>query len=175
MDWKGVGEFIKGNAGKGVALVGSLLTGNIPGAIAAGVSMVQSATGADTPEQALQVLQQDPASMLKLKALYYANEESVRQHLEAMTRLELEDKQAEHGEQQQTIRGGDVSTDEYVRRTRPMMARQSWYATIGYIIGMELLKAAGVVSTGPVVELALILIGPAGAYIGFRTVDKWKK
>lgn len=32
---KDVGEWIKGNAGAGAALAGSLLTGNVPGAVAA--------------------------------------------------------------------------------------------------------------------------------------------
>ena len=172
MDWSKVGTFISGNAGKGVALVGSLLTGNIPGAIAAGVSMVQSATGASTPEGAISELQNNPEAMLKLKELYYANEESVREHLATMEQARLEDAQKEHEQTQTTIRGGDVATDEYVRRTRPMMARQSWYATIGYVIGFEGAKALGVFSVGATMELALILIAPASAYLGLRTVDK---
>ena len=171
MQWNEVGKFLKNNAGKGVALVGSLLTGNLPGAMAAGMSLVTSATGTDSPEQALAELQSNPEAMLKLKELYYANEESVRQHIAEMERLRLEDAQKEHGETQDTIRGGDVATDEYVRRTRPMMARQSWYATIGYVIGFEGLKAFDV-GTGASMELALILIAPASAYLGLRTVDK---
>jgi len=171
MQWNEVGKFLKNNAGKGVALVGSLLTGNLPGAMAAGMSLVTSATGTDSPEQALAELQSNPEAMLKLKELYYANEESVRQHIAEMERLRLEDAQKEHGQTQDTIRGGDVATDEYVRRTRPMMARQSWYATIGYVIGFEGLKAFGT-GTGASMELALILIAPASAYLGLRTVDK---
>ena len=37
MNWSDVGDWIIGNAGNGFSLVGSLLTGNVAGAIAAGV------------------------------------------------------------------------------------------------------------------------------------------
>jgi hypothetical protein len=33
MSWSSVGEWLKTNTGSGLALVGSLLTGNVPGAI----------------------------------------------------------------------------------------------------------------------------------------------
>ena len=65
MDWSSVGDWIKGNAGSGAALVGSLLTGNIPGAVAAGMSLVSGATGTDNPSDALMQLQTNPDAMLK--------------------------------------------------------------------------------------------------------------
>ena len=39
MNWSDVGSWLKDNAGTGAALVGSLLTGNVPGAVAAGVAL----------------------------------------------------------------------------------------------------------------------------------------
>ena len=42
MNWKDVGAWVKKNAGPGAALVGSLVTGNVPGAVAAGVSIISS-------------------------------------------------------------------------------------------------------------------------------------
>lgn len=80
MSWGEVGDWIKNNAGKGAALVGSLLMGNVQGAIAAGVSLVSGATGTDDPAQALASLQSDPAALIKLKELYYQNEADVRRH-----------------------------------------------------------------------------------------------
>lgn len=53
MEWRDVGDWLKNNAGPGAALVGSLLTGNIPGAIAAGVSLVGGATGEANPDKSL--------------------------------------------------------------------------------------------------------------------------
>lgn len=175
MNWSGVGDWLKNNAGSGAALVGSLLTGNIPGAVAAGVSLVSSATGQNDPAKVLQSLQSDPTTMLKLRELAVQEEASIREHLRAMTELELKDRQAAHTEQQETIRGGDKAEDEYVRHTRPMMARQSWYATMGYVIGFEGLKMADVFSFGASMDLAMILIAPAAAYLGFRSLDKFKQ
>lgn len=172
MSWKKVGEWLKGNAKTGTALVGSLLTGNVPGAVAAGVALVASATGTDDPEQALQVLQNDPATTIKLRELAVQEDDSIRKHLQAMYEAELKDQQAAHKEQQDTIRTGDTAEDEYVRHTRPMMARQSWYATMVYVIGFEALHAFDVTSSGASFEIAALLIAPAGAYLGFRTVDK---
>lgn len=174
MDWSSVGEWIKSNAGPGASLIGSLLTGNVPGAIAAGVSMVSGATGHADPAKALESLQTDPATIIRLKEIAASEAASIRDHLRLMEEARLKDAQAAHKEQQDTIREGDNAADEYVRRTRPMMARQSWYATVAYIIAFEAFKAFGVVGTGAVVELALLLLGPAGAYLGFRSFDKWK-
>lgn len=91
MTWSRVGGWIKGNAGSGAALVGSLLTGNIPGAVAAGVSLVSSATGTNNPSEALAQLQQDPETLVRLKELAIENEQSIRSHIEAMSRIELEE------------------------------------------------------------------------------------
>lgn len=172
MDWKAVGEWLKDNAGTGAALVGSLLTGNAPGAVAAGVALVSSATGTNDPAKALEQLQGSAETMLKLRELAVKEQDNIREHIRLMEEARLKDLQAEQHEQQETIRGGDQATDEYVRRTRPRMARQSWYATAGYVIVFEALKASGVWSGGAVFELAMLLVAPAGAYLGFRTWDK---
>lgn len=175
MKWSDVGDWLKSNAGPGVALVGSLLTGNIPGAVAAGVSLVSSATGTTDPAQAMQYLQANPEAMIKLKELAYREAEGIRQHILAMEEARLKDEQEAHRQQQETIRGGDNASDEYVRHTRPMMARQSWYATAAYVIAFEAAKAIGWMKTGATVELAMILASPAWAYIGFRSMDYFSK
>ncbi len=162
MSWSKVGDWIKDNAGAGVGLVGSLLTGNVPGAIAAGVSMVSSATGSDDPAKALQLLQGNPETVLKLKELYFKNEEAVRSHLEEMTRLDLEDKQEEHKTTQATIQAGDRAEDVFVRRTRPA---QSWCSLLGAFI---------YVFTASTVDVAVLTIFMAlpFAYAGLRQIGK---
>lgn len=174
MDWKDVGDWLKNNAGSGAALVGSLLTGNVPGAVAAGVALVGSATGQGEPKKALEALQTDPATVLRLRELAVQEESSIREHIRAMEELRLTDLQAEHREQQETIRTGDNSTDEYVRRTRPIMARQSWRATVGYAFLFEGAKILGY-GDGANWDIAMILLAPSAAYMGFRTWDKIKK
>lgn len=179
MEWSDVGDWLKNNGGNGLTLIGSLLTGNIPAAIASGAAMVSSATGTDDPVKALQSLQDDPQTRVRLLELANQNEASIRAHIESIERIKLEARQAELADaqseqitQQETIRNGDNATDEYVRRTRPLMARQSWYAVIAYVLGFEALHALNAFSVGAVAELALILIAPAGAYMGFRSWDK---
>lgn len=175
MNWSEVGGWLKENAGTGAALVGSLLTGNVPGAVAAGVALVSSATGTNDPVKAMEALQTNPETLLKLKELAFKEEDSIRNHIRAMEEMRLKDDQAAHEQQQETIRGGDKAEDEYVRHTRPMMARQSWYATMAYVIGFEGLKAVEVFKTGATWDLAMIIIAPAAAYLGFRSLDKFTK
>lgn len=173
MSWTSVGEFLKSNAGTGAALIGSLLTGNLPSAVAAGVSLIARATGEADPDKALNELKSNPEALIKLKALEVAQAESIQAHIMALEELRLKDKQAAHEQQQLTIRAGDSSADEYVRHTRPLMARQSWYATAAYVVGMEACKACGLFESGASMELAMVLIAPAAAYLGFRSLDKF--
>ena len=173
MDWRSVGAWVKQNAGPGAALIGSLLTGNVPGAVAAGAALVSSATGTADPTEALVTLQQNPTALLRLRELAQQNEQQIREHLQRMTEMELKDRQAAHHEQQETIRAGDEANDTYVRRTRPRMARQSWTVTAIYIVVFELLHAFRITSTGASWELASVLAAPALAYLGFRTADKF--
>lgn len=162
MSWKKVGGWIKDNAGTGASLVGSLLTGNTPGAVAAGVALVSSATGTDSPEKALQSLQGDPQAMIKLKELYYQNEDSIRLHIERMARIELES--FESG--QKTVRSGDNAEDPFVKRTRPGQTWVSLFAAIGYIFGMSL--------TDRSVDFVVVgaLLGIVAHYHGMR---QWGK
>lgn len=171
-NWKDVGKWLKENAGTGTALIGSLLTGNAPAAIASGISLVTGATGKTSPTEVLDALQTDPQTKVKLKELYYKNEDAVRNHIETMERLRLEDEQSEHTQTQETIRSGDNATDKYVRRTRPQMAKQSWTATIAYCIGCFGVDA---ITSNDIfnVYIAVFLSTPAWAYLGLRTGDKF--
>lgn len=163
MDWGDVGKWIKGNAGTGASLVGSLLTGNVPGAVAAGVALVNSATGRSDPGDVLDALQSDPATLVRLKELAYENEASIRRHLEDMTRLQLEDVQKEHHETQETIRSGDNAEDKLVRRTRPLQSWISLIAAIVYVFAAD--------DKVDVTVLGLFLALP-WAYAGLRQVGK---
>jgi hypothetical protein len=166
MNWSNVGGWIKNNAGTGATLVGSLLTGNIPSAVAAGVSLVSGATGTNDPSKALAELQGNPDAMVKLKELYYKNEDSVRQHIEEITRLELDDKQKEQKETQLTIRSGDNAEDVIVRRTRPL---QSWLSLVGALIYVFYNQFQSTVIDVTVLGLLLTL---PWTYAGLRQVGK---
>lgn len=163
MDWKDVGEWLKTNAGTGAALVGSLLTGNVPGAVAAGVALVSGATGHADPQQALAAFQGDPATILKLKELANQNEASIREHIRAMTELEYKDRQAEQSETQQTVRAGDTAADPFVRRTRPAQSWVSLLAGIAYCFMVS----------SPSETVLMILFALPFTYAGLRQFGKW--
>lgn len=162
MEWKDVGNWLSSNAGTGAALVGSLLTGNIPGAVAAGVSLVTGATGESLPDKALTALQGDPVTLLKLRQMALDNEASIREHIRAMTELQLKDAQAEQEETGKTIRSGDNAEDRLVRWTRPL---QSW---------VGLMSGTVYVFTRPAPDLTIlsILLALPWAYAGLRQIGK---
>ena len=163
MDWKDVGNWLSDNAVTGAALVGSLLTGNVPGAVASGVALVSSATGQSGPEKVLAALQNDPTTVIKLKELAMQNEDNIRKHIEVMTKLELEDKQKAHATTQVTVQNGDNSDDKLVRWTRPL---QSWLS-LGFA-GFYVFDTIKVDYT----ILGLLLTLP-WSYAGLRQIGKW--
>lgn len=162
MNWAGVGSWIKENAGSGAALVGSLLTGNLPGAVAAGVSIVSGATGTDDPTKALAALQGDPETLVKLRTLAEERDADIRRHIEDLTRLELEDQQRQHETTQLTIREGDASESAWIRFNRPGMAWVSLIAGIWYVF------TAG----SPDGYIAAALFTLPWAYAGLRQAGK---
>lgn len=83
--------------------------------------------------------------------------------------------------------------DQYTKRTRPMIARQSWWAGLGYIAANVVTTIASpfitlerfdlelqqtLVEYGPIVPLEWGLLtavfSPALTYMGVRAFDKWK-
>lgn len=162
MSWSSVGSWIKEHAGSGAALVGSLAMGNIPAAVAAGVSLISSATGTDDPEKALETLQTDPAALIRLKELAFKEEDSIREHIREMKRVELEDAQKEHETTQATIRAGDKAEDRLIRWTRPLWGWVSLFAAIAYVF---LLPDPDAVILGALLTLPF-------TYAGLRGVDK---
>ena len=75
-----------------------------------------------------------------------------------------------HQATQATIQNGDNAQDQYVRETRPLIARLSEYSSVLYIFGFEGLKAAGI-GDGASIDILLYLYFPALAYMGLRTID----
>jgi len=163
MNWSDVGEWLKGNAGTGAALVGSLLTGNVPGAVAAGVALVTGATGEADAGKVLERLQTDPATVIRLRELALQEEASIREHIRAMTEAELKDKQAEHEQTQLTIRNGDNADDRFVRWTRP---GQSWVSLLAALVYVF-------INTSPSIEILAVLLTLPWAYAGLRQIGKW--
>ncbi|MGL6458840.1 hypothetical protein ACSZNG_07260 [Aeromonas hydrophila] len=108
----------------------------------------------------------DPTALVELQKLKVELEKEQTRRQE----LQLADSQAEQTTTQQTIREGDGAKDEYVRHTRPLMARQSWQMSAIYVVLFSGLKAFGY-GDGPDFDMVLLLLTPAWAYLGLRTLD----
>ena len=162
MNWSDVGKWLEQNAGKGAALIGSLAAGNVPGAVAAGISMISSATGTNDPQKALEALQQDPQTMIALQKLADDEKDSIRKHLETMTSMQLQDAQKEQEQTQLTIRNGDNSEYPFVRYTRPGQSWLSLFAAIYYALHAPSVN---------VTVLGALLTLPF-AYAGLRQIGK---
>ncbi|BBR57902.1 MULTISPECIES: hypothetical protein [unclassified Klebsiella] len=143
--------------------------------------IVETVNGAINPTDQQRVLEQ---KLAQLPPEQFVQLESLKVQLESY-QLErdkalLADQQAAHHEQQETIRNGDNATDEYVRQTRPRMARLSLYSSIAYVMLMSIGQQAGAISGAfghafsmpePDWDIALMLATPALGYLGFRTLD----
>lgn len=130
------------------------------------VDIAKAVTGQSEPDQISAALKANPAMALQFKTAVMANETE-------LSRMAYADKQAEHAEQQETIRGGDNANDEYVRTTRPRIVRQSWYAFVFYVFITEILNRLDASVDGANWEIAITLLTPTLAYFGFRTGDKF--
>ncbi len=139
--------------------------------VAEAVEKVDSVIGMTKEQKEVAVTRQlqslPPEAMVDLKRLEVEMQKDLTRRME----LELGDEQAEHHETQTTIRAGDVAQDEYVRRTRPKQARQSFWAGTLYIFLMTAAKVFGFSETGPDVTIALTLYALSYSYHGLRTLD----
>ncbi|ANB27216.1 hypothetical protein A6F57_19755 [Alteromonas stellipolaris] len=161
MNWSNVGEFLKGNTTGVTSLVGSLLTGNVLGAVSAGASMVATATGTTDPEQALLELQGTPETVLKLKKIALQREAEVNRHVESVMSLQFKDAQSSHSETQKTIRNGD-NAEGGVKYVRPSHATASLLAGIYY----------GLFTDSPDIMILGAFLTLPFAYAGLREIGK---
>lgn len=160
IEWQEVGEWVKNNAGNGAALVGSLITGNVPAAVAAGVSMVSSATGTNDPTEALNQLKTERGNIEVLEKIALDNKISIRKHIEVIERIKLE----EHRESQKTIRNGD-NAEGLVKYVRPLQSTLALLYTFYYLTFVETASF----------EFAGLLMSLPLAYHGLRQIGKWKE
>ncbi|WP_354648377.1 hypothetical protein [Klebsiella michiganensis] len=144
-------------------------------------SIVETVNGAINPADQQRVLEQmlaqlPPEQLVQLEGLKV----QLQQFQLERDKAQMADQQAAQHEQQETIRNGDNATDEYVRQTRPLMARLSLYSSIAYVMLMSLGQQAGAVAGAfghafsmpePDWDIALMLATPALGYLGFRTLD----
>ncbi|KKM79110.1 hypothetical protein LCGC14_1353180, partial [marine sediment metagenome] len=92
--------------------------------------------------------------------------------------LELQSEQSMFEAQQKTVQAELHQSDLYTKRTRPKIARQSWYITAVYALSSMLLPMAPETwgLGAPVIQwnIFLVLASPALTYMGVRGFEKWK-
>ena len=92
--------------------------------------------------------------------------------------LELASEQAMFEAQQKTVQAELHQSDLYTKRTRPKIARQSWYITAIYALSSMLLPVApeawGLGEPKIDWQIFLVLASPALTYMGVRGFEKWK-
>ncbi|WP_262032680.1 holin family protein [Serratia liquefaciens] len=161
--------------------IGSLFGGDTAKTANSVAGIVETVGNAVSPQDQQRVLEQklaqlSPEQLVQLESLKVQLQQFQLERDKAV----LADRQAAHHEQQETVRNGDNSVDEYVRRTRPLMARLSLYSSILYVLllaigqqGASISTAAGhaMVMPEPDWDIALMLAMPALTYLGFRTLD----
>lgn len=98
---------------------------------------------------------------------------AVQEHAVRMALIDQE-KEADR-QHQETVRAELAQSDEYTKRTRPKLARLSWYSVIGYV-GVSMVSGMATQIADVPIEWSVltVLASPVLAYMGVRTFDKWK-
>jgi hypothetical protein len=92
-----------------------------------------------------------------------------------LRRLAIESERDADRQHQETIRAELAQSDEYTKRTRPMLARRSWWAVLAYVGAGVISAAATTIPDVPTDWTILtVLASPVLAYMGVRALDKWK-
>lgn len=80
--------------------------------------------------------------------------------------------------QQETVQAELHQNDLYTKRTRPKIARQSWYITAAYGLAGTFLPVLptdwGLQAPALDWQMFLVLASPALTYMGVRGFEKWK-
>lgn len=93
-----------------------------------------------------------------------------------LKKLVIETESTADTQQQETIRAELAQSDEYTKRTRPMLVRRSWWVSAGYV-GISVLSNLLVMYVHPVQvdwSILTLLMSPVLTYFGVRSFDKWK-
>lgn len=157
---------IAGVVGKIAPALGAALGGPAGGAVGA---LLSSALGVENTPEAVSVAAADPTIAVKLAEI---ERDKAAAWLNALT--------AQTAEIQETARAEQASGDEYVRRTRPSLARKSAYVTFGYalvtgVVFQALNAAFNLHLPGPEASIITVMFSPCLAYMGVRTIDAFSK
>jgi len=172
--WSDLGNTVA----KAAPLLGGAIAG--PGGAAIG-KLVASAFGvdADDPAAIKRAIENDPQAALKLREIETRHKERLEELALERHKADLEAETARHAASQKTIQTEAEHGTDYVKETRPKIARLSGYATIGYCLVAEAAHLISVAWSGSVpgadVAVAAVLFSPCGTYMTMRTFDGFGK
>lgn len=172
--WSELGDTVA----KAAPLLGGAIGG--PGGAALG-KMVASVFGvdADDPEAIQTAINNDPEATIKLREIETRHRQKLEELALERHRADLEAETERHQASQKTIQTEAKHGTEYVKETRPKIARLSGYATVGYILAAEAAKLLGTFAEAKVPgaseAIALVLFSPCGTYMSMRTIDGFSK
>lgn len=152
-------------------------TGTVAQVVADVIDVTQGAPTQIQQEKVEQTLLALPPEQLGAISSLQVELEKIQRERES-NRLQAET--AQHAETQATARIEAQSSDEYVRQTRPGLARKSFWLSVGYAfatgVAFPLLKAGfqwQLPETDPWILGALL--SPALSYMGWRSLDAFSK
>ncbi|MCZ6775251.1 MAG: 3TM-type holin [Ignavibacteria bacterium] len=112
------------------------------------------------------------------KQLDHAFRSQVSMEAADFKQIEIEAEKEMFLAQQKTVQAELHQSDLYTKRTRPKIARQSWYITAIYALSSMLLPVApeawGLGEPSIDWQIFLVLASPALTYMGVRGFEKWK-
>lgn len=150
--------------------------------LAKGKEAIEKKTGLDLSRASL-----TPEEMTKLKQFELEHEATLMQLRIEDNRLETELRKAEIAADlgfmeaaQETGRIEVQSADEYVRRTRPRLARLSFYSGLGYVVCTGVVfPIASALTVLSLPDLDAYILGaiysPCLAYVGVRSVEAFSR
>ena len=112
------------------------------------------------------------------KELEHAFRSQMSREAHEFRTMELQAEKEIYEAHQKTVQAELHQSDLYTKRTRPKIARQSWYITATYALSTLLIPVApevwGLGEPKLEWEVFLVLASPALTYMGVRGFEKWK-
>lgn len=162
MDWSDIGSFV----GKAAPLLGSVLTGNIPGAIASAGTLLASAFGCDpTPDAIHQAILQSPDAAVKLAQIEADNREHLASIQASVETAEINASTATVQSVNATLQA-EANGQSWLQRNAHPMCK---LATVGMVIGVYFVLPLAKVAVPAVPESAFLMLA---AILG---VTAWQK
>lgn len=163
--------------------VGNLLGGDAAAGANKAADIIDSVKSLSPKAQEKELVKQlqnlPPEQLVELEEIKSSCEVELSQIEERREANRINAETTRHQSSQETIREEYRQGNDYVKETRPKMARLSAYSTFAYVLVAETARLITDAWADPIVGaqvgVAAILFGPCGTYMGMRTWDGFSK